>query len=383
MSTVFVFGTLRDLPLLERVLGRVPERDAGWIRGARTVIAEGHDFPISVNAGPGDRSPGLILRGLGAEDIARLDFYEEGFGYRRVEAMVHRADGAILQAEVYRPQEGVLTPGDAWHLAPWQAAYGALTLETAVEAMSYFGAMPSGEMAALWPVMEARAQARLAARTRPAAVRPDLPARDAVVEERRCVPYNRFFQLDERRIRFPNFDGSLSDPVDRVAFVAVDAITLLPYDPVRDRVLLVDQFRMGPYVRGDAQPWTLEPIAGRVDGGESWEDAVHREAREEAGVALWHLEQIGTYYPSPGAVTEYLSSYVGLTDLPDEAAGVFGVAEEAEDIKTRLVGFDELMAMTRDGRVQNAPLMISALWLAAERARLRSVPRPKGASAAS
>ncbi|ABV94051.1 NUDIX hydrolase [Dinoroseobacter shibae DFL 12 = DSM 16493] len=376
MTDIFVFGTLRDLSLLEIVLGQLPERREGWLLGARTVCAAGHDFPISIPAAPSDRSPGLLLIGLSADDIARLDFYEDGFGYLRRTATVTCADGTLRQAQLYRPTDDALRPGGPWDLSAWQDRHGAVTRETALEAMSYFGTLTSAEMAALWPVMAARAQSRLAARTRPAPVRDDLPSRDAVVVERTDIPYNKFFRLEEHHLRFPHFDGGLSDPVSRVAFVAVDAVTVLPYDPVRDRVLLVDQFRIGPYVRGDAQPWTLEPIAGRVDGGETWEETVHREAREEAGLTMWHLERIGTYYPSPGAVTESLASYVGLTDLPDDAVGLFGVDHEAEDIKTRIVGFDTLMAMTRDGRVQNGPLMISALWLAAERARLRTLPRP-------
>lgn len=373
MTSVFVFGTLCDAELLKVVLGHSPTARPARLLGARTVFAAGQDFPISIPADAGSASDGLLLEGLSEIDLARLDFYELGFGYLRSTAEVTDAQGMTVQAQLYRPDGPALQPGEIWDLAQWQQHYGEITRETAHEAMSYFGTLKAAEMAALWPVMAARAQARIAARTRPAPRRPDLPDRADVIVDRVTVPYNRFFRLEEYRMRFPRFGGGHSDPVDRVAFVSVDAVTLLPFDPVRDRVLLVDQFRIGPYARGDAQPWTLEPIAGRVDGGETWEEAVHREALEEAGLTLWHLEQIGSYYPSPGAKTEYLSSYVGLADLPDDAAGLFGVAEEAEDIKTRLVSFDELMAMTRDGRIQNAPLMISALWLAAERARLRAL----------
>ena len=73
--------------------------------------------------------------------------------------------------------------------------------------------------------------------------------------------------------------GGHGDEVSRTAFVSGDAITVLPYDPVSDRVLLVEQFRAGPYARGDSQPWLLEALAGRIDGGESPEEAVLREAQ--------------------------------------------------------------------------------------------------------
>ena len=187
----------------------------------------------------------------------------------------------------------------------------------------------------------------------------------------RSEPYARFFALEEQDLRFRRFDGQLSAPVNRAAFVSGDAVTVLPYDPVRDRVLLVEQFRFSPFVRGDANPWQLEAIAGRIDPGETPEAAAIREGQEEAGLRLDRLLPIGNYYPSPGAVTEYLYSYLGLVDLPDSAAGVFGLASEAEDIRAHLVGFDDLMALCASGEVANAPLLLSALWLARERPGLR------------
>lgn len=376
MTRLFVFGTLRDSALLALVLGRHPVTRPAFLLGAAVWQAAGHDFPICLPADPEARAEGLVIEGLSEADLSRLDFYELGFGYARETAELHLADGGRVAAALYRPSGPALAPGGAWDLAAWQHAYGAITRETAIEAMSYHGSLSPDEMAALWPVMEARAQSRIAARDRPAPVRGGLPDRAKIRTERVEIGYNGFFRLEEHHLSYPSFKGGRSPVVSRVAFVSVDAVTLLPYDPVRDRVLLVDQFRVGPFVRGDAQPWTLEAVAGRVDGNETWEEAVHREAQEEAGLTLWHLAHIGSYYPSPGAVTEYLASYIGLTDLPDSAAGLFGVAEEAEDIRAILVEFDDLMAMSRDGRIQNGPLMISALRLAADREVLRAIPRP-------
>ena len=98
-----------------------------------------------------------------------------------------------------------------------------------------------------------------------------------------------------------------------------------PYDPVRDTVMLVEQFRFGPHARGDARSWSLEPIAGRIDPFETPEVAVRREAAEEARLSLHALHRIGRYYVSPGAVTEYLITYVGIANLPASAEGVSGL----------------------------------------------------------
>lgn len=180
-----------------------------------------------------------------------------------------------------------------------------------------------------------------------------------------------FFGLDRWRLRHRRFDGTMSPWLAREVFVAGDAVTVLPYDPVRDRVLLVEQMRMGPLGRGDPLPWQLEAIAGRIDPGETPEAAARREAVEEAGLVLGRLEKVAEYYPTPGAVTEYLFSYVALCDLPDGVAGIFGAAEEAEDIKGHLVGFDRLVETLAAGEIGNAPLLLTVLWLQRERARLR------------
>jgi len=184
-------------------------------------------------------------------------------------------------------------------------------------------------------------------------------------------PYAKFFALAEYDLGWRRFDGGMAPPVERAAFLSGDAVTVLPYDPARDRVLVIEQFRAGPLARGDAQAWQIEAIAGRIDPGETPEEAARREAVEEAGLRLEALEPVARYYPSPGAVSEYIYSYVALTDLPDGSAGVFGVAGEAEDIRGHLVGFDRLMELVATGEIENAPLILTALWLQRERGRLR------------
>jgi len=184
-------------------------------------------------------------------------------------------------------------------------------------------------------------------------------------------PYARFFAMEEIDVSFRRFDGSMSPHVTRASFIGCDAVTVMPYDPVRDRVLVIDQFRAGPYLRGDPQPWQIEAIAGRIDPGETPVEAAKREAVEEAGLVLADLLPVASYYPSPGCSAEFLYSFVALTDLPDTAAGVFGVEGEAEDIRGHLISFDRLMALVASGEISNAPTVLTAFWLAQNRDRLR------------
>jgi nudix-type nucleoside diphosphatase (YffH/AdpP family) len=219
-------------------------------------------------------------------------------------------------------------------------------------------------------------QAR-AAQAGPAEVRRRAQAGDVQIAHR-TEPYAEFFAIEEQELTYRRFDGEMSAPVHRAAFVSGDAVTVLPYDARRDRVLLVEQFRFSPHVRGDANPWQLEAIAGRIDQGETPQDAARREGFEEAGLHLDDLRLIASYYPSPGAVTEYLYSYLALVDLPDSASGIFGLDTESEDIRAHLVGFDQLMQMCATGEIANGPVLLSALWLARERPSLRAAAGLQG-----
>jgi nudix-type nucleoside diphosphatase (YffH/AdpP family) len=212
-----------------------------------------------------------------------------------------------------------------------------------------------------------RAQGRRRPRTGP-------PAPEGPVEVlERAFPHLGFNRMEAWRIDHPRFDGARSGPLPREVAHVGEAATVLPYDPARDRVLLVEQLRMGALSMGDPDPWMVEPVAGFVDAGEDPAEAARREAREEAGLDLAPeaVLHVSSYYPSPGALAQVLHSYVALADLPDEAAGRGGLASEAEDIRGRMVGFDALMGMVASGEAANAPLLISALWLAGRRDRLR------------
>ena len=185
------------------------------------------------------------------------------------------------------------------------------------------------------------------------------------------APYENYFSVAEHDISVPQFDGSFSDVVTRAAFVSADAVAVLPYDPKRDRVLLIEQFRFGPHIRGDDRPWKLEAIAGRIDQGETPEQSAHREAAEEANVTFSSLLPLPGYYPAPGAVAEYVHAFLGLADLPDEIVGVSGLQAEAEDIQSHVFEFDTAMEMLIGGALDTGPLVTCMLWLALRRDDIR------------
>lgn len=243
------------------------------------------------------------------------------------------------------------------------------------EIMALADAHPIAVLRARWPMALSHAASVLRgqADTARSTLRRDLRRRDVVLE-RSSQPYAWYFGLREDDLRFRRFDGQMSEQVRRAGFVMSDAVTVLPYDPIRDRVMLVEQFRYGPWLRGVANPWSLEPIAGRIDPFETPEAAALREAQEETGLALSadRLLAVGNVYPSPGAVTEFLYQYVALCDLPDGSDGVSGLETEAEDIRSHVISYARLMDLVNSGEVQNGPLVLTAWWLAAHRDGLRS-----------
>lgn len=367
MADFFFYGTLCHLPLLETVLGRRVAAEPARLPDHAVYWAAGQPFPL-IAAEPGATAEGLFLPGMDANDIARLDYYEGGFAYHTRDLAL--ADGRI--ARVYFPDPGHWQAGAPWSLADWVAARGAVVTETARDFMAEFGIRPAAELRDRYPMMLVRGASRLrAAAPTPAGLRRPTAADDIEIVARR-QPYAHFFALEEYDLRHRRFDGSRSPQIERAAFISGDAATVLPYDPRRDRVLVVEQLRIGPLARGDSNPWLLEAVAGRIDPFESPEDCARREAQEEAGVTLHELLPIAGYYPSPGAKAEFLYSYLALCDLPDPAPRLGGVAAEAEDIRAHVIPYERLMQAIAAPEGANAPLILSGMWLAMHRDRLRA-----------
>ena len=181
--------------------------------------------------------------------------------------------------------------------------------------------------------------------------------------------YDGFFKVRELHLRHRKFDGSWSPTLRRELVLRHDAVGVLLYDPRRDEIALVEQFRVGAMKRNN-NPWLLELVAGLIDSDDSAEQVARREAVEEAGCDIKEMEFVCEYFSSPGGNNEYFSLYCGHCDL-QQAGGVFGLPEEGEDIRVHVVAVDEALLMLQRGELQNAPTIIALHWLQLHRQRLR------------
>lgn len=239
----------------------------------------------------------------------------------------------------------------------------------AQDIMDLHGVIGAPDIHARLNQMRARAWSRVLAATPKPLSRADVPPR-AQVRAARLVPaYFGFFRYDTLDIAPPRFGGAPGPDLAREVYVGVDAALVLPYDPASDRVLLVEQFRVGLWRRGDPQPWSLEPVAGLVDPGEDPADTARREAAEEAGLRLGALERVAGGYASPGYSTDYFHMFVAFCDLPDGLhGGIGGAPGESENIRSHILPFAQAMQMLDSGEIDVVPLQVMLLWLARWRA---------------
>ena len=173
--------------------------------------------------------------------------------------------------------------------------------------------------------------------------------------------YSGFFSMELYRFRHRLFNGEMSGEIKREIFERGHAAVLLPYDPVRDEVVLVEQVRIAAYDTSET-PWLLEMVAGMIEEGETVEDVARREALEEAGLVVGRTKPVLSYLASPGGTSERLSIMVGEVDATT-AEGIHGLADENEDIRVHVVSREQAYQWVEEGKIDNAASVIALQWL--------------------
>lgn len=200
------------------------------------------------------------------------------------------------------------------------------------------------------------------------------PHPDLQLESQRRV-WNGRFPLDLVHFRHRRFDGMQSGPKTWEVWRRGRAAAVLPYDPDRDAVVLIEQFRLPALVAG-IDPILVELPAGLMDDGETAEQTARREMQEEMALSVTDLLHVGDFLLTPGGADELCTLYVGRAVAPptdaEGIAGHAGMVEEHEDIRVRVWPAEQAIAAAVGGRFANSVTMIGLLWLAARREQLRA-----------
>jgi len=366
---LFTYGTLRSHALMAAVAGPGP------LDPVPAELAGHAVYPVADNVVPFIRSragavaEGVLWRGLTAAQKARLDLYEMAFGYGFGTVTVN-ASGDMHEARAYLPPPDLSAGPGEWSLDEWQARHLTPAVLAADELFAHDPLPDPAQLATMWPMIEARAWSKYRAAAAPATTRsPASP--DAFTARPLSPPEGRFFRFQSFSVAHRRFDGTRATGLRREAFWGIDAAFVLPYDPARDRVILVEQARIGPHLRRDPNPWMLEPVAGIIDARETPAEAALRETEEEAGLRGVTLVEAGSFYISPGNATDYFYTFLGLTDLPQDAPYLGGLDAENEDLRLHPMSFEAALALADSGEIATAPALHLLYWLHRHRAELR------------
>ena len=181
--------------------------------------------------------------------------------------------------------------------------------------------------------------------------------------------YNGFFRLEKYRLKHTLFQGGWSNELTRELFRRGNCVAVLLYDPVRDEVVLIEQFRVGAILQAE-RAWLMEIVAGAIEEGETAEEVALRESVEEAGCEIQELKVINEFFTTPGGASEWITLFYGRVDTSC-VGGIHGLDHEDEDIRVTAVKFDEVYQMLEQGNIESAIPIIAIQWLYINRDKLR------------
>ena len=371
---IFVFGTLRSDTLREIVLGRDMSSDdicEATIKDFQVYWAKEGPFPVMIPE-PNSEAYGLVLKNLSEPDVERLNYYELGFDYVLATTSVETHAGQIGVSAYFCNRSDMAT-SKLWSYDDWLSDHSEIQYLAAREFLDFFGTKFGDTAQVMYNSILKRAEVFVSESSTPSSaleIGPDLNTNIQIEDLKR--EYLGFFALNQVDLKYPFFDNSTSGLKSRTILMGSEASLILPYDPILDKVLLVEQFRIGPFCRGDKAPWVYEPVAGMIEFGEKPEDAAKREVFEEAGIQVTNLVKINSGYPNPGEATTYFYNYIGIVDLSDYSPGIYGVRDEGEDIRTHVIDFKDVLSWSISNKLRVLPLTTMVLWLALNKLKLSS-----------
>lgn len=184
-----------------------------------------------------------------------------------------------------------------------------------------------------------------------------------IIDKTTC--YQGFFRIDRYQLRHRLFNGEWGESITRELFERGHAAAVLPYDPIRDEIILIEQFRIGA-LEAPGGPWLMEIVAGIIEPNETAENVVKRESIEESGCIITDLIPLYDFLVSPGGMSERIALFCARVDTT-HAGGIHGATDEGEDIKVHVVSRETALNYLKTGKINSASAIIALQWLALNR----------------
>jgi ADP-ribose pyrophosphatase len=185
------------------------------------------------------------------------------------------------------------------------------------------------------------------------------------------VVWGQRFALQRVRFRYTRFDGTPSAILTWELWRRGQGVVILPYDPVTDRIALIEQFRL-PALAAGRDPVMTECPAGLLEAGEDPQLAGARELREETGLAPRAMARIGQFMLMQGGCDEVVHFHCACVDLSAKADDTHGLPHEGEDTRVLVLPAEDAFRLVAENRIENAPAALSLLWLQLHRSSLRT-----------
>ena len=196
-----------------------------------------------------------------------------------------------------------------------------------------------------------------------------------VVEK--TTPFQGHFRIDHYRIRHRLFGGDWTTELSREVFERNHAAGVLPYDPVSDSLVFVEQFRSGAFAAlssglypPGSSPWLVECPAGMIGPGETPEAVARREVQEETGCVTRDLAPVCRYLVSPGGASETVFLFCARVSAPKDGE-IHGNVSEDEDIRVKVMPVATAFDRLERGVFADALTIIALQWFRLNHGELR------------
>ena len=172
--------------------------------------------------------------------------------------------------------------------------------------------------------------------------------------------YDGFFKMHEVTLKYQKYDGSWTNNIKRELFGGVQVSAVLPYDPIKKEIVLIQQFRPGT-ISKNFNNFLYEIVAGIIDKGESPETTAKRECIEETGCKIKSILPIQGYFPAPGSSESYYHLFLGEVEA-FEGSRTMGLENENEDILVKCYNFNKVKEMLQNKEIVNGITLIALQW---------------------